>query len=75
MRETNIELITRVCEFAKTGPMAQLFLLDAIMRHSDLVSGLTVEDVAISFGNNPMLSPEGWHAAACEWKEELDNRK
>ena len=69
-RETNVELLTRVCNFSHNGAMAQCFALAAIYAFADEVikAGLPDGDDRFNF----FISPEAWLACAEEWKRELD---
>ncbi len=34
-RETNAEFVARLMEFAKSGPIAQLFIIEAVRRYAE----------------------------------------
>lgn len=69
-RETNMELLERVCDFSINGALTQCFALQAIEAFADEVikAGLPDDD-KIRF-----ISPEAWLACAEEWKKELSER-
>jgi hypothetical protein len=37
-RETNVEFVARIMEFSKSGPLAQLFVVEAIRRYAESCS-------------------------------------
>jgi|TARA_Y100000296_G_scaffold80796_1_gene106851 hypothetical protein len=70
--ETNVEFITRVMEFANTGPLAQMFLIDAIGKWSKHI--VDDRENVIKEMENGFVNGEAWVAAAEEWKCELDEK-
>jgi len=60
-RKTNTELITDLMDFAKSGPLMQAFILDALTKHARKC----VEAGPTAF-ESPMLSGKAWHRCAVE---------
>jgi hypothetical protein len=69
---TNTETITELMEFAKCGPISQLFIMDALAKHADKVAKLTDEEAVEQIGNNGLIHPLAWRDAAKEVKATLD---
>lgn len=70
--ETNIELVTRVCQFSRHGAMAQMFLVDALLKAAKKVAETPDEELTKAFGEHPFIHPQLWKATAREWLEELN---
>jgi coenzyme F420-reducing hydrogenase delta subunit len=65
-RETNVQLLNRVCKFSRNGALAQVFLLQAVEKYADAVIAAGPDAV-----DTALVSGAAWHATAQEWKEEL----
>ena len=67
--ETNVEFVTRMMEFSNYGPLAQLFILEAIRNWSELVA--KADPVKV---DSPMISGQAWIGVAREIKEKMEAR-
>jgi hypothetical protein len=77
-RETNVEFLTRVCEFSKAGAVGQLFAIEAIYQVAEEVSSIPLEDYldGIKEGTveNPPMHARAWWRAASDWKTEIEKK-
>jgi len=71
--ENNVELVTRMMEFAPTGPLSQAFVIEAIARYAKQVADLTDEQVA-KMDENSIVSMEVWRETAEYIQEQIQNR-
>lgn len=67
--ETNTEFITRVMDFAKSGPLMQAFVIQALTSYSEDV--MSASDAQLE---NPMVHPDAWRRCAVEMQQELENK-
>lgn len=67
--ETNVEFVTRIMEFSNYGALAQIFVIEALRRWSDLVAE---SDPAKC--DSPMISGHAWVGVAKEIKAKLEER-
>lgn len=70
-RQTNIEFVTEIMEYSKYGGMAQLFVIDALDKHSHAVANAPPEAFAKSAH---FISTEAWQGVAREIAGKLKNR-
>lgn len=63
--ETNVEFVTRLMEWSKHGPLAQVFVITAIEKYAETVA----DSPPIEHG---LINGELWKAIAQEFKTELD---
>ena len=70
---TNAETIAELMEFSKSGPIVQLFIMDALAKHADVVGALTDEQAVEQIGNNGFINALAWRDAAKEVKATLDD--
>jgi hypothetical protein len=68
--ETNIEFVTRIMDFSNYGPLAQLFILEAIRNWSELVA--KADPVKM---DTPIFSGHAWVGVAKEIKAKLEERR
>lgn len=68
---TNVELVTFIMEFSKHGPLAQLFVMDALDKWSKRISNTKPEDYPV----DGFIHPESWISVAKEIQEKLSNRE
>ena len=73
VRQTNIEFLTDLMDFAKTGPMVQLFVLDAVGKHARRI--VENEAEVLESMKDSFVRGESWVAAAKEIKEAFDARE
>ena len=71
-RETNVEMITRVCDFSKNGAMGQAFLIEAVKHYSEEVIKQGIPEKDPDNNSIPFISPELWLSCAEEWNKEID---
>lgn len=69
-RETNIQALTRIMEFARSGPLMQVFILDQLGKSCDYLIK-NEEKVRVALEGS-MVHPDSWMACAKELKQELD---
>ena len=67
-KQTNIEFITHLMDFAKTGPMMQLFVLEGVRKYAEQISA--DPDKVRDQMKDHMIHPESWIASA---REALDS--
>jgi len=75
--KTNTEFVFHMMEFSKSGPMMQLFIMDAIMKASNNVAEMPIEELRRQFefsGAANFINPDAWHAAATELDNEIKKR-
>jgi hypothetical protein len=70
---TNAETLEHLMNWAKSGPIVQLFIMDALGKYADRVGQLTDEQAIEQIGDNGFISPIAWRNAAREIKTTLDD--
>lgn len=70
--KTNIELVCELMDFSPFGPLAQMFVIDALTKWSDKIADTPIEELRKAFEGNPLISAEAWQGVAREIKEKLD---
>ena len=68
----NEELVRAMMTNSRYGNLAQIFVIDAITRHSSVIANKSLEDLKAAFGAAPFISAEAWHGVATEIKSMLD---
>lgn len=66
-RMSNVELVTEIMEFSRSGALAQIFVIDAITKHAAAVSQAEAAEV-----DHALISGHAWIQCAREIKERLD---
>lgn len=66
-RKTNTELITDLMDFAKSGPLMQAFILEAVSQYAKRCAAV---DPAVF--DSPILNGAAWHRCAVEAKAALE---
>ncbi len=66
-RLTNVEFVTELMEFSKSGALAQVFIIDAIQKHADAVAKVDASTV-----EHPLISGQAWVNCAKEIKARMD---
>ena len=61
---TNTEFISRLMDFSKSGPLMQLFIIEAVRKHSERV--VNNADKVREQMEGGFVSPDAWIAAAQE---------
>ncbi|HGO6073748.1 TPA: hypothetical protein ACK3Q6_004472 [Burkholderia cepacia] len=69
-RQTNVEFITDLMEHSKYGPMAQMFVIEALAKYSKAVAEAKPE----SIGAAPFINSASWQAVAREIHEKVEAR-
>lgn len=69
---TNAETLEHLMNWAKTGPIVQLFIMDSLSKHATRVAELSDEQAIEQIGNNGFISALAWRDAAREIKSTLD---
>jgi hypothetical protein len=72
-RETNVEFVTRVMEFAKSGPMMQAFVIEAMAKYSGAIVEAGRESLREKMGGS-FIHPDAWFDCAEELSNEIKNR-
>lgn len=70
---TNVEMITKLMEFSRFGAMAQLFVIDSVLKVARRVANQSPESLAEQWKDNP-VNLEAWQGVAREIFEKLDTR-
>jgi hypothetical protein len=70
---TNAETLDHLMNWAKTGPIVQLFIMDALSKHAGRVAELSDEQAIEKIGDNGFISAIAWRDAAREIKSTLDD--
>lgn len=70
--KTNIEFVRELMDFSRFGPLAQMFVIDALSKWSDKIANTPIEELRSAFEGNPLIDAEAWHGVAREIKEKLD---
>jgi hypothetical protein len=66
-QKTNVETVTELMEFSNFGPLAQVFVIDALCKMSEAVAESKVED----YPDTGFIHPEAWIGVAKEIREKL----
>jgi hypothetical protein len=64
--ETNAEFVARLMEFAKCGPLAQLFIIEAVRKYAEACAAATPEKLDCG-----LISGAHWKRCAIEIHEEV----
>jgi hypothetical protein len=67
--ETNVEFVARIMEFSNYGPLAQLFVIDALDKWSKKVAEADPADI-----ESPMISGHAWVGVAREIQAKIEKR-
>jgi hypothetical protein len=70
--KTNTEFVTELMEYSKHGALMQLFIIDALIKHSDRVVEHEAEVLQVM--ENSMIHGPAWVGCAKELKKALENR-
>jgi hypothetical protein len=70
---TNDETLSHLMNFAKSGPIVQLFIMDALAKMANRVAALTDEEAEQQLGSNGFINPIAWRNGAREVKQTLDD--
>lgn len=67
-RKTNVQLVKTMMEFSSYGPLAQVFIMQAISEYAKSVASSTPEKL-----ETPLVSGAAWHGVAVEIKNQIDD--
>ncbi|PLC40009.1 hypothetical protein C0Q88_25275 [Ralstonia pickettii] len=70
--KTNIEFVCELMDFSRFGPLAQMFVIDALSKWSEKIARTPIEELRTAFDGNPLIGAEAWRGVAREIKEKLD---
>jgi hypothetical protein len=65
---TNIEKVQHIMSYSRYGALAQMFVMDALSKWSDIISRASAAQV-----DNGFVDPEAWIGVAREIKEALES--
>lgn len=68
----NEELIRHMINYSKEGPLAQMFIMDAITKQAEKVASATPEELNAAFEGCSYMSAEAWQRVAKEIKAAMD---
>jgi hypothetical protein len=69
--ETNVEFVTNLMEFSRHGALAQIFVIDAILKWSEIVAQHDPAEINMGGG---FVSAEAWVGVAKEIKAKIEER-
>jgi hypothetical protein len=69
---TNAETVEHLMNWAKSGPIVQLFVMDSLRKFATTVAALTDEEAEAKFSNLGFIHPLAWRDAAREVQQTLD---
>lgn len=67
-RLTNIEIVTEIMTFSNFGALVQVFVIDALYKHSHAVAEAPPE----AFAKEHFIHPQAWQGVAREIAEKLE---
>lgn len=74
-RENNTEFVTRLMDYAQSGPLMQMFIIQALSTFAELVIESAEDgDLHKEMADNSFISPEAWLACAKELRCEMEQR-
>lgn len=62
--KSNVEIITEIMEFSRSGALAQLFVMDAVAKHAERVAAASLDELKSMEGG--LIPPAAWKATAAE---------
>ena len=68
--KTNVEAVTDIMEFSRFGAVAQMFVIDALMKHAALIAKTKPSDYGAK-GSVMLVAPEAWIGVAQEIERKL----
>jgi hypothetical protein len=66
-RETNVEFVTRLMERSKSGPLAQLFIVEAVRKYAEACSKAEPKQMDVGF-----ITGAQWKRTAEEIHAEME---
>lgn len=70
--KTNIDFMCDLMDFSHFGPLAQMFVIDALSKWSEKIANTPIEELRGAFEGNPLIGAEAWQGVARGIKEKLD---
>jgi hypothetical protein len=70
--KSNTEFVTELMEYSEHGALMQLFVLDALIKHSDMI--VQREDQVLEQMKDHMIHGPAWVACAKELQKKLNKR-
>ncbi len=70
--ETNVQFLTRICNFSTHGALMQMFVIDALTKHADRIVE-HAEEVKAQMAEG-FISGEAWVSVAKELQAELNKK-
>ncbi len=71
--QTNTEFVTHLMEFSPSGPMTQLFVMDALEKWSNIIVNEGIESLTEKMGDQALINPRAWYDAAVDVKTAIDD--
>ncbi|WMD19665.1 MULTISPECIES: hypothetical protein [Achromobacter] len=68
---TNVECVADLMEFSSYGPLAQMFVVDALLKHATTVAELSDAELE-AWPENPLFHVHSWRGVAQEIKRKLE---
>lgn len=68
-KRTNIEVVTDLMEFSEYGALAQIFVIDALSKWSEIIKDKDPKEF-----ENPLISGQAWVGVAQEINRKLNAR-
>ena len=69
--KTNIDFVRELMDFWRVGPLAQMFVSDALSKWSEKIAETPIEELRAAFENTPLISAEAWQGVTREIKKKL----
>lgn len=64
-RLTNQELLSQLMNYSRYGALAELFVIDAVIKQADEIAAMPVQDVEAQMRED-FISGRSWHGVAVE---------
>jgi len=73
---SNVEFVTEIMEFHSSGPVAQLFVIEALRVYCAYIAAQDIHKIRAKDEANPqvMISAEQWWAVGVDIQKELDKK-
>lgn len=68
---TNVECVADLMEFSSYGALAQMFVVDALLKHATTVAQLSDAELE-AWPANPMFHVHSWRGVAQQIKDKLE---
>jgi len=64
-RLTNQELLSQLMNYSRYGALAEMFIIDAVIKQADEIAAMPAEQVEAAMGDN-IINGKAWHGVAVE---------